>query len=108
MSIFNDVVSLAKAGWKPSDVKAILEMDQKKDNQYYDASKLDPEQTVTLKPVSKSEEKKEKAEPEIDYKAKYEEAQKKLDKIYDENSRKEVTTDEPNIDYIVSGIASRL
>ena len=98
MSIFNDVVSLAKAGWKPSDVKAILEMDQKKD----------PEPEKELQPVSKSEEKKEKAEPEIDYKAKYEEAQKKLDKIYDENSRKEVTTDEPNIDYIVSGIASRL
>lgn len=98
MSIFNDVVSLAKAGWKPSDVKAILEMDQKKD----------PEPKKELQPVSKSEEKKEQAEPEIDYKAKYEEAQKKLDKIYDENSRKEVTTDEPNIDYIVSGIASRL
>lgn len=98
MSIFNDVVSLAKAGWKPSDVKAILEMDQKKD----------PEPEKELQPVSKSEEKKEKAEPEIDYKAKYEEAQKKLDKIYDDNSRKEVTTDEPTIDYIVSGIASRL
>lgn len=98
MSIFNDVVSLAKAGWKPSDVKAILEMDQKKD----------PEPEKELQPVSKSEEKKEKSEESVDYKAKFEEAQAKLQKIYDENSRKEVTTDEPNIDYIVSDIASKL
>ena len=98
MSIFNDVVSLAKAGWKPSDVKAILEMDQKKD----------PEPEKELQPVSKSEEKKEQAEPEIDYKAKYEEAQKKLDKIYDENSRKEVTKEETNMDELFYSIANRL
>lgn len=102
MSIFNDVVSLAKAGWKPSDVKAILEMDQNKDQ------KKDPEPEKELQPKSKSEEKKEKSEESVDYKAKFEEAQKELQKIYDENSRKEVTTDEPTIDYIVSGIASRL
>lgn len=98
MSIFNDVVSLAKAGWKPSDVKAILEMDQKKD----------PEPEKELQPVSKSEEKKEKSEESVDYKAKFEEAQAKLQKIYDENSRKEVIPDEPSIDYIVSDIASKL
>lgn len=98
MSLFNDVVALAKAGWKPSDVKAIMEADQKKD----------PEPEKELQPVSKSEEKKEKKEESVDYKAKYEEAQAKLQKIYDENSRKEVTTDEPNIDYIVSDIASKL
>ena len=98
MSLFKDVVELAKAGWKPSDVKAILDLDQKKD----------PEPEKELQPVSKSEEKKEKAEPEIDYKAKYEEAQKKLDKIYDDNSRKEVTPDDPDMYEIISGIASRL
>ena len=104
MSLFNDVVSLAKAGWKPSDVKAILDLDQKKE----ESAKNENQENVELKPVSKSEEKKEKAEQEIDYKAKYEEAQKKLDKIYYDNSRKEVTTDEPTIDYIVSDIASRI
>lgn len=103
MSIFKDVVELAKAGWKPSDVKAIMEMDQKKE----DPAKHE-DQDAELKPVSKSEEKKEKSEESVDYKAKYEEAQAKLQKIYDENSRKEVITDEPNIDYIVSDIASKL
>lgn len=103
MSIFNDVVALAKAGWKPSDIKSIMEMDQKKEE-----SAKHEDQDVELKPVSKSEEKKEKSEESVDYKAKFEEAQAKLQKIYDENSRKEVTTDEPNIDYIISDIASRI
>lgn len=103
MSLFNDVVSLAKAGWKPSDVKAILDLDQKKEE-----SAKNENQEIELKPVSKSEEKKEKSEESVDYKAKFEEAQAKLQKIYDENSRKEVTTDEPNIDYIVSDIVSKL
>lgn len=102
MSLFNDVVSLAKAGWKPSDVKAILDLDQKKEE-----SAKNENQEI-LKPVSKSEEKKEEIVESVDYKAKFEEAQAKLQKIYDENSREEVTTDEPNIDYIVSEIASKL
>lgn len=99
MSLFKDVVELAKAGWKPSDVKSIMEMDQKKE---------EPAKEEVMQPVSKSEEKKEKNEESVDYKAKFEEAQAKLQKIYDENSRKEVTPDEPNIDYIVSNIASKL
>lgn len=103
MSLFNDVVALAKAGWKPSDVKSIMEMDQKKEE-----SAKHEDQDAELKPVSKSEEKKEKKEESVDYKAKYEEAQAKLQKIYDENSRKEVNPDEPNIDYIISDIASKL
>lgn len=103
MSLFNDVVSLAKAGWKPSDVKVILDLDQKKEE-----SAKNENQEIELNPKSKSEEKKEEIVEPIDYKAKFEEAQAKLQKIYDENSRKEVTTDEPNIDYIVSEIASKL
>ena len=103
MSIFNDVVALAKAGWKPSDIKSIMEMDQKKEE-----SAKHEDQDTELKPVSKSEEKKGKSEESVDYKAKFEEAQAKLQKIYDENSRKEVNPDEPNIDYIISDIASKL
>lgn len=103
MSIFNDVVSLAKAGWKPSDVKDILEMDQKKEE-----SAKNENQETDLKPKSKSEEKKEKDGESIDYKAKFEEAQAKLQKIYDENSRKEVDPDEPDMYEIISGIASRI
>lgn len=102
MSLFNDIAALAKAGWKPSDVKAIMEMEQKKEE-----SAKHEDQEI-MQPVSKSEEKKEKSEESVDYKAKYEEAQAKLQKIYDENSHKEVNPDEPNIDYIISDIASKL
>lgn len=99
MSLFKDVVELAKAGWKPSDVKAIMEMDQKKE---------EPAKEVVMQPVSKSEEKKEKIEESVDYKAKFEEAQAKLQKIYDENSRKEVTNDEPDMDELFYSIANRM
>ena len=103
MSIFNDVVALAKAGWKPSDIKSIMEMDQKKEE-----SAKHEDQDAELKPVSKSEEKKEKSEESVDYKAKFEEAQAKLQKIYDENSRKEVTKEETNMDELFYSIANRL
>ncbi len=103
MSLFNDVVALAKAGWKPSDIKSIMEMDQKKE----DPAKNE-NQDAELKPVSKSEEKKEKSEESVDYKAKYEKAQAKLQKIYDENSRKEVTKEETNMDELFYSIANRL
>lgn len=99
MSLFKDVVELAKAGWKPSDVKAIMEMDQKKE---------EPAKEVVMQPVSKSEEKKEKSEESVDYKAKFEDAQAKLQKIYDENSRKEVTKEETNMDELFYSIANRL
>lgn len=100
MSLFKDVVELAKAGWKPSDVKAIMEMDQKKPEAV--------EEVPELKPVSKSEEKKEESEESIDYKKKFEEAQAKLQKIYDENSREEVTNDEPDMDELFYSIANRM
>jgi len=103
MSLFNDIAALAKAGWKPSDVKAIMEMEQKKEE-----SAKHENQDAELKPVSKSEEKKEKSEESVDYKAKYEEAQAKLQKIYDENSRKEVTKEETNMDELFYSIANRL
>ena len=105
MSIFNDVVALAKAGWKPSDVKEIMDRDPR----YMQKDDIGPEEVnIELKPVSKSEEKKEKSEESVDYKAKYEEAQAKLQKIYDENSRKEVTKEETNMDELFYSIANRL
>lgn len=103
MSLFKDVVELAKAGWKPSDVKAILDLDQKKEE-----SAKNENQEIELKPVSKSEEKKEESVESVDYKAKFEEAQAKLQKIYDENSRKEVTKEETNMDELFYSIANRI
>lgn len=68
MLSIKDVVSLAKAGYKPADVKELIEM-----------SKDAPEEENKPKEQPAPEEKKpeepapEEKEPEIDYKAKYEE-----------------------------------
>lgn len=100
MGLFSDIVDLAKAGWKPSDVKAILEMDQKKEEAKEDDQELTPK-------VKKSE-KKEKEEPEIDYKAKYEEAQKKLEKIQSDSTKEDVSKYDLSIDEVIKDIAGRL
>lgn len=102
MGLFSDIVDLAKAGWKPSDVKAILEMDQKLETS---------EEVQELKPVTKSEEKKEtkKDSRDIDYKKKYEETEAKLAAIQIENSKEDVSKDgQPSMDEIILGIANRL
>lgn len=102
MSLFSDIVDLAKAGWKPSDVKTILAMDQKNE----DPAKNENQELI---PKSKSEEKKEKKEaPEIDYKAKYEEAQKKLNEIQSESTKEDVSKYDLSIDEIIKDIAGRL
>lgn len=73
MLSIKDVVSLAKAGYKPADVKELIEM----------SKEVPPEEPAPVAP--KAEEKAEEApaagtpaadepkEPEVDYKAKYEE-----------------------------------
>lgn len=103
MSLFSDIVDLAKAGWKPSDVKAILAMDQKNE----ESAKNENQDLI---PKSKSEEKKEakKEAPEIDYKAKYEEAQKKLNEIQSENTKDDVSKYDLSIDEVIKDIAGRL
>ena len=67
MLSIKDVVSLAKAGYKPADVKELIEM-----------SKDAPEEEKKPEEQPAPEEKKPeepapKEEPEVDYKAKYEE-----------------------------------
>lgn len=70
MLSIKDVVSLAKAGYKPADVKELIEM-----------SREVPEEPAPVAPEVKTEEApaegtpaaEEPKEPEIDYKAKYNE-----------------------------------
>lgn len=71
MLSIKDVVSLAKAGYKPADVKELIEM-----------SREVPEEPAPVAPEVKTEEApaegtpaagEENKEPEIDYKAKYNE-----------------------------------
>ena len=68
---FSDIVDLAKAGYKPSDIKELLTLKEPEDK--------DPEE---VKKVQKG------SEPdEPDYKALYEAEKKKLEELQDKNSR---------------------
>ena len=60
MLSIKDVVSLAKAGYKPADVKELIEMSKEPEPEV----KPEPEPEVKPDPVT---------EPEIDYKEKYNE-----------------------------------
>lgn len=72
MLSIKDVVSLAKAGYKPADVKELIEMSKEepapKEEPKEQAPKEDPKE-----PAPKEEPKEDPKEPEIDYKTKYEE-----------------------------------
>lgn len=67
MLSIKDVVSLAKAGYKPADVKELIEMS--KDAPEEEKKPEEPPAPEEKKP----EEPAPKEEPEVDYKAKYEE-----------------------------------
>lgn len=67
MLSIKDVVSLAKAGYKPADVKELIEMSKEPEPE------VKPELEPEVKPEPEPEVKPEPEEPEIDYKAKYNE-----------------------------------
>lgn len=66
---FSDIVDLAKAGYKPSDIKELLTLKEPDDKQEPEADKKGTEPD------------------EPDYKALYEEEKKKLEELQDKNSR---------------------
>lgn len=72
MLSIKDVVSLAKAGYKPADVKELIEMSKEVPQEEPAPEEKKPEQPTPeeKKPEEPAPEEK---EPEIDYKAKYNE-----------------------------------
>lgn len=69
---FTEIVELAKAGYKPSDIKELLILKEPEDKQESDEDKKGQKGT-------------DKDEP--DYKALYEAEKKKLEELQDKNSR---------------------
>ena len=86
----NDIIALAKQGYKPSDVKELIEL-----SQTVEASQADQEQpTETPEEAEaieapKEEEKKDGAQAAeiVDYKAKVEELEKKLSDLQKANTK---------------------
>lgn len=80
---FSDIVDLAKAGYKPSDIKELLTLTEPKE--------------VESDPVPEKE-------PDVDYKAMYEAEKKKLEELQDKNSREPVDPEPLKIDEIIKSV----
>lgn len=87
----NDIIALAKQGYKPSDVKELIEL-----SQTVEASEADqeqpkemPETEAEVKEAPKEEEQKESAQTAeiVDYKKKVEELEKKLSDLQKANTK---------------------
>lgn len=99
MAIWNDVVALAKAGWTPAQVKEIMEADKKTPDP-------EPDKKEDVKKDPEPEKKEE--DPELDYKAMYEESQKKLKEAQKGNRENDDQPEDLSIDEIVKNITARL
>lgn len=101
---FTDIIALAKAGYGPDDVKELLKVETPTEEP------LDSqvEETIKADPI-KEEEKEEVIEtpqPEVDYKALYEESQKKLQEVQTLNTRQNMAGAEENTeDALLSAIS---
>ena len=108
-----DALTLARAGYKKAEIQEILEAEKKAEQDSTSAAETDskvkeaPEITISDKAESFQENNDVKQdEPEIDYKALYEESQKKLKAAQSENIHNniegEIKSDEQKLDEIIS------
>ena len=87
---FSDIIDLAKAGYKPSDIKELLQLQE-------------PEETkLEVKPEAKGSEGKDKEEDPVDYKKLYEEEKKLREELQDKNSKEPLPEPEKIEDIIKS------
>lgn len=80
---WEDIVALAKAGYKPADVKELMAMEQKKQEPEPEP-KQEPEQEPKQEPEP---EPKQEPKQEPDYKKMYEESQEALKQAQAKNTR---------------------
>lgn len=102
MLTIKDIVDLAKAGYKPADVKELIEISKSNSDM---SSEGDPEgspenpskdidTSIPVTPVKGSPEEDKQEEP--DYKALYETTKIELDKAQKMNVRADISSDEDN------------
>lgn len=96
MSIFNDLVTLAKAGYTPDNVKEILKMSNENETKEKEEPKEKEKEPETKVYTT------EKSEP--DYKSLYESTKKELENIQNENTRDDMSKCEESIDDILENI----
>lgn len=99
MMTIGDIVALAKAGYKPADVKELIEMTKEEKNIQADPSK--PADDDSSEPASAASdppaaEVPDETEDDTDYKALYEQAKKDLATAQKENVTKDISSAEDN------------
>lgn len=88
----NDIIALAKQGYKPADVKELIELSKTAEASEEDQEqpKEIPEQPEEVKEAPKEEEKKDgadEADKIVDYKKKAEELEKKISELQKANTK---------------------
>ena len=99
MLTIKDIVELAKAGYKPAEVKELLELSKSEDNKEVPEDNKEAPEDKKEEPKEKKEvpeDKKEDEDKDIDYKSLYESTKKELDKAQKENRKKDISSDEDN------------
>ena len=103
---FSDVVALAKAGYKYSEVKELLSMSND-DQDDQESAKIESKTEVITFPAD--QESKPETEPEtVDYKSLYESEHKKVVDLQNENSKQAIEDDETKLDDVIKNIKSKL
>lgn len=90
---FEDLVTFAKAGYKPAEVKELLELqiDSEKVTKDPENEEKEPEKDTKDSENEEKEQEKDEKEPEPDYKKLYEESQAKLKEAQKANVSKDVS-----------------
>lgn len=88
---FSDIIDLAKAGYKPSDIKELLQLQE-------------PEEKPDVKPEAKGSEGKDKEEDPVDYKKLYEEEKKLREELQDKNSKEPIDLEPLKIDEVIKSV----
>jgi len=100
MLTIGDIVALAKAGYKPADVKELMQMTEETKEEKTltqdPPSNVVPEAAAETAPSAAAEPETKEEDP-IDYKALYESAKIDLDKAQKANMTRDISSEEDNI-----------
>ena len=91
---FSDIVDLAKAGYKPSDIKELMKLQEPEEQPEENGS--EGKQTEEKGSEGKKE--------EVDYKKLYEEEHKKLEELQNKNSREPIDPEPLKIDEVIKSV----
>ena len=100
---FSDIIDLAKAGYKPSDIKELLQLQEEKREADGSDGKSTEADGSDGKPTKEKGNEGKKTEI-IDYKKLYEEEKKLREELQDKNSRDPIDPEPLKIDEVIKSV----